>query len=602
MGQSGGSMIRDSFLRLFPLVLVSVACAAEPGLDRRDDAIIGGTATSAFPEVVAVVRTNTAGTAIIGICSGTAIGSRRVLTAKHCVFTDAGTGVPASRLQVIVGPSIDSPTRVVPVQGWATATGGAYSDADAETGNDIAILRTATDIGVTPREVARAAPRSGNPTLQVGYGVDDRGDSGAKRQGTSVVGEVIDMAVDPAGNEISHIFSSNGGALICNGDSGGPAFDGNGRIIGVTSFGTSEDCSSGNGWFSEVAHNIDFIEAQLGGDAPCTPSAETCNGADDNCDDFVDEGCTPLGGSCFDSRECASELCAAQADGTGRCIQGCDPTDANPGCGAGQVCSIIRCGVGVCEDGTPGSAAICAECTRDAQCATNYCFQRADGGRYCARPCREGGDACAAGYECITDGLECGGCLPPPEPGPLGAFCADPSECLSGVCHADGFCTQDCSSHAECPGMRCDGQCVQGDPIAVNEPCESTAECVDEASCVDFDDGMRCRASCAGGCDAGFVCDGDVCRPDEPLLGEPCGSNEECLSNICAGTCTRICTDVSQCPDGFECRPAGAVSGCFPPASSGGESGGCRAGASDGAPAATLGLIALTFLVRRRRR
>lgn len=598
---SGPRLLRSALAHAaLCITCAASACAPSPDatVETHTAPIIAGSATTDYPGVVLVVRTNSSGSAIISLCSGSVIGSRRVLTAKHCVYTEAGAAVAANRLRVLVGSNIDSPSDVIGVQSWASAGTGAYTDEDGSQGRDVAVLATSTDIGVAAYELARAQPRVGNPLTLVGFGVDDNGDTGVKRVGTSNVGEVITLAMDTAGNTYSNIFSSLGGGHTCSGDSGGPAFDANGRIVGVTSFGLTSDCSDAEGWFTEVAANLDFIEGELDGDAPCTASAETCDGADDDCDGFVDNGCTPLGSSCTDSRECASGSCLGTVSGT--CELECDPTSVDPGCPSGTYCEALTCGSGMCTSGEPGTRATGAECSNHTQCATNYCLVRADGSQLCARPCRLDGDACGTGLECITEGLDCGGCLSPDEieQQPLGTACGNDVECLSELCGDDNYCTTTCSTHAECEGMLCqDGLCVLGTPLGVDEECTDAALCDDALSCVEFDDGFRCRAACDEGCAEGYVCEDDVCRPDEPVLGEACSTNEECLSNICAGVCTQICSDASECPDGFECRPAGVVSGCFPTGDT--SSGGCRAG---GEPAPTIAVWMLLGLALRTRR
>ncbi|HJL29503.1 MAG TPA: hypothetical protein RMI62_10550, partial [Polyangiaceae bacterium LLY-WYZ-15_(1-7)] len=61
--------------------LLLVACAAETPetIGSTEAPIINGTRETGFPEVVAVVRVNSRGS-IVGLCTGTVIGPRTVLT------------------------------------------------------------------------------------------------------------------------------------------------------------------------------------------------------------------------------------------------------------------------------------------------------------------------------------------------------------------------------------------------------------------------------------------------------------------------------------------------------------------------------------------
>lgn len=83
-------------------------------------------------------------------------------------------------------------------------------------------------------------------------------------------------------------------------------------------------------------------------------------------------------------------------------------------------------------------------------------------------------------------------------------------------------------------------------------------------------------------------------------VGETCGGNEDCASDLCAtldsqSLCTQLCTSDDECPEGAECRDdAGA---CWPVS----DSGGCRASGSPDLSALAFGLV-LLLLVRRRRR
>lgn len=112
-------------------------------------------------------------------------------------------------------------------------------------------------------------------------------------------------------------------------------------------------------------------------------------------------------------------------------------------------------------------------------------------------------------------------------------------------------------------------------------------------------------------CDDGNYCDDGFCTP-YPLtpggLGSECVNGDECASGLCAdGPDGRKCSDLcdmsgAECPEGFDCLPAGDTGACWPAEGEG--TGGCNAGNGGGTPlvAFVLGLLGLLVVPRRRRR
>jgi putative metal-binding protein len=214
-----------------------------------------------------------------------------------------------------------------------------------------------------------------------------------------------------------------------------------------------------------------------------TPTPEVCDGVDDDCNGFIDNGCP---GTCVDDAGCSpSQFC----DVTGLCV----------------------------SDFADGGS-----CARDAQCDSAHCSQGL---------CCQNGDCCATSDDCsgYSTPSTCNSpstCQGTRTDGICQNFtCAsevvdDDSGCAGQVSNTCGFynsiqctaaatqtanqaalCPSECAGDVECdPSAHCDGndQCVddigQGGSCGSGNECESTF-CVDDTCCND---------SCAGTC---RVCD-----------------------------------------------------------------------------------------------
>ncbi|WP_437722267.1 kelch repeat-containing protein [Sorangium sp. So ce861] len=282
-------------------------------------------------------------------------------------------------------------------------------------------------------------------------------------------------------------------------------------------------------------------------DAPCAGACMACSAAKKGAG--PDGVCGPVQAGADPDDDCAAEPAAAcgadgSCDGRGSCqlwVQGtpCGAASCN---GASEVVEAPLCdGLGVCAEVDPRSCgdyrcvagACLAGCTFDTQCAE---------AAYCAEA---GGD-----------------CLPKK---PVGAACALPKECLSGLCLA-GVCTRDSdddgvADHEDnCPEVpntsqaNTDGGLSAGDPLG--DAC-------------DDDDDADGHGDAADNCplvanpnqaDANGDGIGDACDCASPLKadgspcddGNACTQTDTCQNGACIGSNPFLCPQ----PDAAVCRVA----------------------------------------------
>ena len=275
---------------------------------------------------------------------------------------------------------------------------------------------------------------------------------------------------------------------------------------------------------------------------------KTCDGLDNDCDGELDEA------TCDDGIPCTKDSCAGHPGG-------CMATPVHALCGDGNPCTTDVCEtssgcrylprIGQCDDGNPcttGESCKQSECTGG---ATTICD---DGNNCTLNPCDKihgclvvpmtFGASCQPADACFQAGVcELGVCK-----GNVALKCDDGNGCTADVCDPKSGC-----SHTAATGPCNDGSPCTADDTCVGKACVGTplATCCKVAS--DCKDNSPCTAdSCV---------DGACVNDPKPLQGAPCDdgnpctSQESCISGVCAVKLLNSCADGNPCTLDI-CTPA----------------------------------------------
>ena len=603
-------------------------------MEGRGAEIVGGVRETGEPAAVVVKAFSG-----VGLCTGTLISDRVILTAKHCVQAPgADRPYPASTIEVGFGDQAATTTDVRAVA--VATTPGVYTSSPttglggALVGVDVAVITLRSPIAdVTPIAVGRDAPATftAGEFTAIGFGQTETGAAGTKYKTTGTVLSV-------SGNVL---YTRN---TICQGDSGGPMIIESPvrRVVGVASFGEAEACPSSQDGYNSIQAFLGLIDGAVIASGGCpSMGAETCNSVDDDCDGEIDEDCARPGEPCDVDADCAFAQLPDHFEPLDRpafcgdapagriCTRRCDPMTPAAGCDvvdhpflettesvSGMYCANDGACMGLCVPGIAGSARGGATCDADADCATLLCADPGDGRRQCASPCRGGEGLCPATEVCAAPAGECGACLAAGAVSGargLGEPCGAASDCASGMCLEDGdfsYCSVPCADDAECAdGFHCRaGSCVRGPRSQTGDPCLDTADCVEGDVCEAG--ALRwCTHACVTGtaCPMGFLCNDDRCAPARRLIGQRCEGTDECIASECLETgdgrrCTRACGPGMACRTGLECRRVGhgAETLCGPELEP--EGGCCAIVGARPAPRGLLPVLALIFVAARLRR
>lgn len=327
-------------LCLVAATFTAVACSAHTAVDDGDEpsgppvatdqAIVHGAADGKrHQSIVAISIQMPSGGAL---CTGSVIAPDAVLTARHCVSEMPSESVDCASTAAQVGRTFAASSfAIITLPDARGASPAAYVKAvhvppgSALCGDDLAVLELDRALDLEPLSLAGAAPKSGDHITAVGYGrIGTSGAAGVRRFRTDV--EVVSVARTE--------FMV--GESTCFGDSGGPALDDEGDIVGVLSRGgMSCDGAGSRNVYGAVAAHLDFL-------APYLTKSSAGGKADAGA---KKPSSSDMGEPCTSGASCSTGTCVG-AQPHGYCSRACG--GGKPRCPNGYHCAKTADGAGAC--------------------------------------------------------------------------------------------------------------------------------------------------------------------------------------------------------------------------------------------------------------
>lgn len=277
----------------------------------------------------------------VSACTANLIAPNVLLTARHCIARSNSENVVCG--ESLFGDPVDGGSTIVTGDAEPGQNSTFYRGMDVRVpsngndmcGYDVALIILQNPISsVTPLVPRIDVPvQTGEAYVAVGYGENADGN---QNPGRMMLGDLSVRCLSDECQQTYGVASTEflGQAGICSGDSGGPALDDAGKIIGIVSRG-SDPCATPI--YSEVAPWRDFI-AQTVLEAAQTAGYRAPFWAYSGSSDLP-AGARPAGSSCADSDECyPGTVCYYESEPSQAVCTPVCGTSAQ--CDAGTVCTL----------------------------------------------------------------------------------------------------------------------------------------------------------------------------------------------------------------------------------------------------------------------